>query len=192
MTEVAMLCWDRPNANKYHLVEQVGGVEAAHVYAHLMEGKRLTEPDVAALSFSGTEISNGVWPDFADLMAGLCLFSPRLIEILCDACDNPDDVYQFFEPQWMSKPDGTPDYKICNLLDVRLDAYAGDKVMLTPDDPEVPHGRVSFVDKAKVQGSKHLIRLLAGRVIAVQPLLGELIDQSVTGIWFRNRVRWVE
>jgi hypothetical protein len=192
MNEVAMLCWDRPNASKFNLIEQVGGPEAAQVYFHLMQGKRLTESDVAPLLFSSEEVSDGLWPDFADLTAGLCLFSSSLIEILCEVCDIPDEVYQFFEPRWMSKPDGAPDYKICNLLDLRRDAYIEDKVMLTPDDPEVSQGRVSFVDKSKVEGAKHLIRLKAGRVIAVQPLLGKLMDQRPVGLWFRNRVRWAE
>lgn len=190
MLEAAMLCWDRPNANTFNTVEQIGEAGAAQVYFHLMQGKRLIESDVESLVFSGEEISGGVWPDYVDLTAGLCLYSPKLVETLTSFCDSPDDVYQFFEPNWMSKPDSSPNYKICNLLDLRRDAFVGDRVMLTPEDPEVLQGRVSIVKKAEVEGAKHLMRLKAGRVIAVQPLLGTLMDQRPVGLWFRNRVRW--
>jgi hypothetical protein len=190
MSEVAMLCWDRPNENKFHIVEQAGGPEAAQVYFHLMQGKRLTEADLEPLVFSGKEVSGGVWPDFVDLTAGLYLHSPKLVETLTASCESSDEAYQFFKPRWNSKPNGLPNYKICNLLDLRRDAFIEDKVMLTPDDPEASQGRVSIVDKAKVDGAKNLIRLKAGRVIAVQPLLGILMEQGPTGIWFRNRVRW--
>ncbi len=192
MPEVAMLCWDRPNANKFHTIEQVGDAEAAQVYFRLMQGKRLTEADIEPLLFSAEVVATGVWPDFVDLTAGLYLFSPKLVETLTASCNSPGDVYQFFEPRWLIKPDGIPDYKICNLLDLRKEAFVGDKVMLTPDDPEVSQGRVSIVDQSKVAGAKHLIRLKAGRVIAVQPLLDTLLEQEPLGLWFRNRVRWSE
>lgn len=158
MQEVAMLCWDRPNANKFNVIKQVEGKEAAQVYFRMMQGKRLDDKDVEPLVFSAGKIESGVWPDFADLTAGLTLYSPKLVKLLCDVCDDHEDVYQFFEPRWERRPVGTPDYKICNLLDLRRDAYIEDKVMLTPDDPEVPQGRVSFVDKEKVQGASLLIR----------------------------------
>ena len=73
---------------------------------------------------------------------------------------------------------------------MRREAFIEDKVMLTPDDPEVAHGRVSIVDKSKVEGVTHLMRLKAGRVIAVQPLLQKLITLNPKGMVFRNRVRW--
>lgn len=192
MHEVAMLCWDRPNANSFNVVEQVGGADAAQVYFQLMQGKRLSTDDVSPLIFSAEEIEGGVWPDFADLSAGLALYSPELVNLLRESCDAPDDVYQFFEPRWMDKPAGLPDYKICNLLDLRRDALIEEKVVLTPDDPEVSQGRVAFVDKLQVEGCTQLVRLKASRVIAVQPLLEKLLAMNPKGMWFRNRVRWTQ
>ena len=112
MLEVALLAWDRANAGSFNIIEQIGGAEAAQVYFHLMKGKHLAESDVAPLLFSAEEVQGGVWPDLVDLTAGLSLHSPALRNALCDACENQEDVYQFFEPRWQGKPEGAPAYKI--------------------------------------------------------------------------------